>query len=167
MAPINLFNLLAVSALAIFASSFGPSSVNALATGDHVVRDISHAHHALAKKKRHASSNPKRCKNKPKPTASSSTPKATGSASSSNNNNYNNNKNGNKNGNKNSNKNGNKSGSKSGSKSTPSSASPKPSSTSTGSSSSSGGGVSSKVGLAWPNGNDPSLKNFNTGKKPP
>ena len=155
MAPINLFNLLAVSALAIFASSFGPSSVNALATGDHVVRDISHAHHALAKKKRVASSNPKRCKNKPKPTASSSTPKATGSASSSNNNNYNNNKNGNKNGNK------------SGNKSTPSSASPKPSSTSTGSSSSSGGGVSSKVGLAWPNGNDPSLKNFNTGKKPP
>lgn len=145
MAPIKFFNILVVSTLVLFACSFGPSSVNALATGDHVVRDMS-VHHALAKKKREASSNSKHCKTKPKSHSakpkpkSKPKPKATGGSSSSHNtNNY---------------------------KNEPSSQ-PKPSSTNTGSSTSSGGSVSSKVGLAWPNGNDASLKNFNTGKKPP
>jgi hypothetical protein len=116
---------------------------------------MSHAHHALAKKKRDTPSNSKRCKNKPKPkpTTSSSTPaaKATGGS-------YNNNGN---------NNNGKTSSLSKPSSSSKPSASPKPSSASTGSSTSSGGSVSSKVGLAWPNGNDPSLNNFNTGKKPP
>ena len=139
MAPIKFFSILVVSTLVLIACSFGPSSVNALATGDHVVRDMS-VHHALAKKKREASSNSKHCKTKPKSHSTKPKPKATGGSSSSNNNNDYNNK--------------------------PSSQ-PKPSNTGTGSSTSSGGSVSSKVGLAWPNGNDASLKNFNTGKKPP
>jgi len=77
MAPLKFINLLAISSLAVFACSFGASPVTALATDIHQVRDISvHAHGAIAKRKRAASSNAKRCRQRPTSSSStSSTPK--------------------------------------------------------------------------------------------
>ncbi|KAI0069007.1 hypothetical protein BV25DRAFT_1910727 [Artomyces pyxidatus] len=61
MAAFKFLNLFAISTLAILATSFNASPVNALATDNHAVgRSVNHAHAALAKKKRDTSS--KRCK---------------------------------------------------------------------------------------------------------
>jgi len=61
MAIIKLFNLVAVTALALFVTSFAPTPVDALSgRSQHLNRHI--AHEAIAKRKRDA---PKRCKPRP------------------------------------------------------------------------------------------------------
>lgn len=83
MAPIRFINLLAISSLAVLACSFGAAPVTALVTNIHQVRDISvHAHSTIAKRKRAASGNAKRCRQRPTSSSSaSSTPKSSPKAS--------------------------------------------------------------------------------------
>ncbi|KDQ29173.1 hypothetical protein PLEOSDRAFT_1089032 [Pleurotus ostreatus PC15] len=158
----KILNLLAMSTLAILASSFGPASVTALSVDSHhLVRQVPHAHGAVAKRKRSVN---RRCKPRPTTkTPSVPTPApATGDNGSSGNN-------------------GGSGGSgttkpadpkpqsdKGAASSTP--AAPKPSVTpkpadnnnNNGGSNNSGSG-SGKVGLAWPNGEDIDLANWHTG----
>ncbi|CAA7259519.1 unnamed protein product [Cyclocybe aegerita] len=139
----KLLNLIALSSLAILASSFGATPVNALSVDmspNHAARHLGH-HNLIAKKKRAES---RRCKPRPSssavaasttPAPSTSKPASTKAAApattttkaASNNNNNNNSGNNN----------------------------------SGGGSSGGGGG---KVGLAWPNGDANTLKNFKTAK---
>ncbi|THH17619.1 hypothetical protein EW146_g3219 [Bondarzewia mesenterica] len=138
MAAFNFLNLLTISTLAIFASSFSATPVNAIASPDHhhLGRSLARGHDSIAKRKRDTSS--KRCKTRsstlapaPSTTAVASSikvvttptaqPKATSSSSSS-------------------------------------------TAVATTSASSSGSTGSGKGGLAWPNGDEPSLKNFKTSK---
>jgi len=75
MAPFKFINLLAISSLAVLACSFGATPVTALVTDTHHIRDISvHGHGAMAKRKR-ATSNTQRCKNRPSSTHPKATPK--------------------------------------------------------------------------------------------
>ncbi|KAI0269224.1 glycosyl hydrolase catalytic core-domain-containing protein [Gloeopeniophorella convolvens] len=61
MAPIKFLNLLAISALAILATSFNAVPVNALSVEHrHAARSVNHAHAGIAKKKRDGST--RRCK---------------------------------------------------------------------------------------------------------
>jgi len=75
MAASKLLNLIAVSTLAILAASFGATPVNAVSVDTaHIGR--SHAHVALAKKRR--SNNSKRCKPRPPPSTPAGKPASTG-----------------------------------------------------------------------------------------
>lgn len=143
MAPIKFINLLAISSLAILACSFGATSANALATEGHLIREVSHGHGAVAKRKRESSTPVKRCKKKPS-SSSPSTSKATGKASTGNNDKAA--------------SGGSSSKSADPAKSTKSTSSTPPVTAYSG---------KGKAGLAWPNGNDPSLKNFKTDKVKP
>ncbi|KAF4602241.1 hypothetical protein EYR40_005446 [Pleurotus pulmonarius] len=156
----KILNLLAISTLAILASSFGPASVTALSVDSHhLVRQVPHAHGAVAKRKRSVN---RRCKPRPTTSKASSVPTpapATGD-------------------NGNSGNNGASGGStttkpadtkpqsdKGAASSTPAapkpSATPKPADTgNSGGSNNSGGG--GKVGLAWPNGEEIDLANWAT-----
>jgi hypothetical protein len=73
MAPLSLVHLLAISSLAVLACLFpAASSVNALATDIHHIRDVSAiGHGAMARRKRATSTNARRCKQRP---SSSSSP---------------------------------------------------------------------------------------------
>ncbi|KAL0949617.1 hypothetical protein HGRIS_009662 [Hohenbuehelia grisea] len=156
MAFKNLLNIVALSALAIVATT-GPSQVAALSVeSNHFARHVPHGHHAIAKRKR---ANTRRCKPRPagsKPAASGSpkdnsapkpaapkpdpkpetkpetkpAPKPDSPPKSDNNNNNN--------------------------------SGGSPNTGNSGSSVSVGG--NRKVGLAWPNGNDPNLPKYVTNK---
>lgn len=147
MTASKLLNLVAITALALLASSFAPTPVNALAPrAQHLNRHVQHD--AIAKRKRGTT---KRCKPRPSsslsskaaatpaaaaasdpPKSSSAPPKSSSSASS-------------------------KSSSKASATPSPT---PKPSGGDTSTPSQGKGG--GKVGLAWPNGDDPSLKFYAT-----
>jgi len=137
----KLFNLLAITSLAILACSSGVTTANALSTGHHDIARRHLAHDGIAKKKR---SQTQRCKQRPSSSAApapSSTqapppPPPTSSAV----------------------------------KVPSSSAAPPPPKTSSAapapspSSAPSGGSGSGKVGVAWANGDSPDLANFKTDK---
>ncbi|KAG6833748.1 hypothetical protein H0H87_001180 [Tephrocybe sp. NHM501043] len=74
MAVTKLINLIALSSIAILACSYGATPVSALSVDTHHLAARSPSHALLAKKKR--STNSKRCKARPPPSASS-TPVAT------------------------------------------------------------------------------------------
>jgi hypothetical protein len=137
MAVSKLLNLIALSSLAIMACSFGPNTVNALATDGHAARHVAHGHQSIVKKKR--SANQKRCKTRsvtPTPSSTSkandhpqsSTPKASPAPAPT----------------------------KSSSKQPAPTSNPAPPSHPPINS------PGKKAALAWPNGNDPSLYNFIT-----
>lgn len=149
MAASKLLNLIAITALALLASSFAPTSVNALsARSQHLNRHVQHD--AIAKRKRGTT---KRCKPRPSSSLASSasskhaaaTPAAAAASSPP--------------------PKASPAPAKSSSKaSTKPAATPTPAKTggSDGGSPPSKGKGGGKVGLAWPNGDDPSLKNFAT-----
>jgi hypothetical protein len=145
MAGAKLLNLLAVSTLAILASSFGATPVTAVSVDTAHIGARGHAHAALAKKRR--SNTSKKCKPRsppatPAPAPASSKPAqqpATTPKPSGNNNNNNGNT-----GNNNNN--------------TP----PPPPPSNSGSN-----GGSGKVGLAWAVNDDKALANFKTDKVSP
>ncbi|KAJ3476957.1 hypothetical protein NLI96_g10796 [Meripilus lineatus] len=149
MAASKLLSLIALTTLALLTSSFGPTPVNAISTrNQHLNRHVVQ-HDAIAKRKR---STGKRCKQRPSSSlavsvgvgagaaatskASSASPaptsKATAKASST------------------------------PKATTKASSTPKASPTPADTSSPSTGKGGGKVGLAWPNGNEASLKNFAT-----
>ncbi|KAF5364146.1 hypothetical protein D9756_000555 [Leucocoprinus leucothites] len=141
MAVVKLLNLLAISCLAVIAS-LGPVPAAALSVDTHLPRH--NLHHAIAAKKRRGTSS-KRCKPRatpaPESTKTSSAPKPTKTSNSgSSGSNNGNNGNGGDNGNDDDGDDNDNSGSNSGS------------------------GGSGKAGLAWPLGNDPSIKNFKSWK---
>ncbi|KAJ8523505.1 hypothetical protein ONZ45_g12 [Pleurotus djamor] len=160
----KILQLLAISTLAIIASSYGTTPVTALSVDSrHVVRHVPNSHSGIAKRKR---SNNRRCKPRP---SSSKAPVSSATPAPSNNNNG-----GSNNGNNNGSGNNSPAPAPASSKAP---TTPKPSPTpsnnnnngnsgSSGNNNGGGGGGSgnsvggAKVGLAWPNGNDPSLKNF-------
>ncbi|KAG6885348.1 hypothetical protein C0993_002824 [Termitomyces sp. T159_Od127] len=75
MAVSKFLNLLALSSIAILAFSYGAAPVTALSVDTHHLHARSPAHAVLAKKKR--STNSKRCKPRPPPSAASSVAKPT------------------------------------------------------------------------------------------
>jgi len=83
MASEKLFKLIAITALALFASSFGPTPVTALAAGtQHLNRHV--AHDAIARRKRTDASSSRRCKTRPASSLSSTaTPTTTQAPTSS------------------------------------------------------------------------------------
>jgi hypothetical protein len=133
----KLLNLLAISSLAILACSFGPTPVNALTVDSHhFARHLARGHDSVARKKR---DNSKRCKVRPSSSSSASAPAPTDSstpAADSGNSNT---------GNTNTGNNANTVTSNSGA--------PPPPNVSGG-----------KGGLAWANGDDPSLANFKSNR---
>ncbi|TFK56114.1 glycoside hydrolase [Heliocybe sulcata] len=140
MAPVKLLNLLAISSLAIVACTFGATPANALATEHYqFARHAAHGHEGLARRKRDSAAS-KRCKARPSssaaPAPSSSSYEAPSSAPAA---------------------------------TTPAPAPSQPASSSQApapstSVVSSGNTGSGKIGLAWPNGGDDSLKNYKTDK---
>ncbi|TFK43346.1 glycosyl hydrolase catalytic core-domain-containing protein [Crucibulum laeve] len=145
MAVAKLLNLFAVSSLAILACSFGSTPVNALSieSNHHLARHAARGHGVIAAKKKRASTS-KRCKPRPSSSVVVATPPKTTSAASA-----------------------------SAPASTPKTTAPAPATTSkaasSGNSGSNTGGNTNtnpgaKVGLAWPNGDDSSLRNFKTNK---
>jgi len=143
MAPIKLLNLLAISSLAILACTFGATPANALATEHHqFARHAVYGHDGIARRKRDNAAS-KRCKARPSSSAPSSSTSSYVAPSST----------------------------VKATKAAPttlapsyqkvSSSSAAPASTSAASSGNTGSG---KVGLAWPNGDDSSLKNYKTDK---
>eukprot|EP00753_Platysulcus_tardus_P017719 PLAT6468.1.p1 GENE.PLAT6468.1~~PLAT6468.1.p1 ORF type:complete len:401 (+),score=-6.10 PLAT6468.1:124-1203(+) len=142
MAAIKLLNLLAISSLAILACSFGATPANALATDrHHIARSAAHGHDGLARRKRDNAAS-KRCKARPSssaaPAPSSSSDPAPSSSQAP----------------------APTSDAPANNQPASTSAAPAPSATYT----SSGNTGSGKVGLAWPNGADDSLKNYKTDK---
>lgn len=153
MAPFNLPNLLAIASLAVLACSYGATPVTALSLDPHANnRQFAHGHSALAKKRRSGLS--KRCKTRAAPTASTTSTSAVHATSTSV-----------------------KAATTtqaavavaattSTKKSSTKAASTKASSSAKASSTtvSSSGWTGGKVGLAWPNGDDDSLKYYKTDK---
>lgn len=138
MAATKLLNLIAITALALLATSFGPTPVNAISSrAQHLNRHV--AHDAIAKRKRGTT---KRCKPRPSSSVASSSHAAATPAA--------------------------EAASSPAASSTPKSSSVKASSSSAkpaatpASTTPSVGKGGGKVGLAWANGNDASLKNFAT-----
>lgn len=150
MAPVKLLNLLAVTSLAILATSFGPSPVNALSVdSNHYARHPVRAHATIAKKKRGTG---KRCKDRPtsgttQSNGADNSPKAEASSSPTPQPNGGNT--------------GGSTGGNTGAQAPPPASSPPPSPVPAPSPPSTGGG---KAGLAWPNGDEPGLANFKTAK---
>ena len=142
MAAAKLFNLVALTALALLASSFAPTPVTALSTGHihHVHRHI--AHDVATRRKRDSS---KRCKPRPSSAAPAVTSHSASAAPS---------------------QQPSKAPQSSKAPPPPAKTTPAPAAVSTPVSSGGGGGVSTsggKLGLAWANGNDFNvLKNFIT-----
>ncbi|KAI0079656.1 hypothetical protein K474DRAFT_1658722 [Panus rudis PR-1116 ss-1] len=145
MAAGKLFNLIALTALALFATSFAPTPVNALASPALHAR-----HHAIQesfnRKKRDSvasRANTKRCRPRPTSSVASASPTTAPAASQA--------------------PTSAPSPTKASETSSPAS---QPTHSSGGNSGNGSGGnlfSGGKVGLAWPNAGDPSLKNFITG----